>query len=139
MVMIAAGIGAAVKWYGSRRKDGDDGADDEGDDPIVKAMFKAVNRGDFDDFLALVDDDCQVSVNSYEVVRNGELDRGPKLWADALGDIRDASPDVHWDLYDELTGKDDGAHKIAIRYVASSTITRTRSKSPARAWSGTTS
>ena len=120
MVMIAA-VAGAVKWFGSRRK-GDEGATGQGDDPIVKALFKAVNQGDLDDFLALVDDDCRISVNSYEITRNGKLDRGPKLFADALGDMRTASPDVHWELYDELTGKDEGKHKIAIRFVSTATI-----------------
>jgi hypothetical protein len=40
MVMIAA----AAKWFGSKR--GDDDEDVQGDDPIVRAMFKAVNLGD---------------------------------------------------------------------------------------------
>ena len=120
MVMIAA-VAGAVKWFGSRRK-GDEGATGQGDDPIVKALFKAVNQGDLDDFLALVDDDCRISVNSYEITRNGMLDRGPKLFGDALGDMRTASPDVHWELYDELSGKDEGKHKIAIRFVSTATI-----------------
>ena len=120
MVIIAA-VAAATKWYGSRRK-GDEGATGPGDDPIVKALFKAANQGELDDFLGLVADDCRVSVNSYELTRNGTLDRGPKLFADALGDMRAASPDVHWELYDELTGKDEGKHKIAIRFVSRATI-----------------
>jgi len=54
--------------------------------------------GDVDDFLDLVDDDCRISVNSQELIRNGSLDRGPKLFADVLDDMRTASPDVHWEL-----------------------------------------
>jgi len=121
MVMIAA-AGAAVKWFGSRRK-GDGDATGQGDTAIVKALFKAANHGDFDDFLALVDDGCRISINSEELTRNdGKLDRGPKLFEDALGDMRAAAPDVRWELYDELSGKDDGDRKIAIRFVSSSTV-----------------
>jgi hypothetical protein len=36
--------------------------------------------------------------------------------------MRKASPDVRWELYDELTGKDEGKHKIAIRFVSTATI-----------------
>ena len=132
MVMIAA-VAGAVKWFGSRRK-GDEGATGQGDDPIVKALFKAVNQGDLDDFLALVDDDCRISVNSYEVTRNGTLDRGPKLFGDALGDMRTASPDVHWELYDELSGKDDGKHKIAIRFVSTATIDGVKDELEVACW-----
>jgi len=133
MVMVAA-AGAAVKWFGSRRK-GDEGATGQGDTKIVKALFKAANHGDFDDFLALVDDDCRVSINSEELTRNdGKLDRGPKLFEDALDDMRTASPDVRWDLYDELSGKDDGDHKIAIRFVSSSTVDGAKDELEVACW-----
>jgi hypothetical protein len=119
MVMVAVAA-AAVKWFGSKRGDDDD--DVQGDDPIVQAMFKAVNLGKLDDLEDLVNDDCKMTLNSYELTRNdGQLDRGPKLWADAINDLRQANPEVRWDLYDELTGKDEGKHKIAIRFV--STVT----------------
>lgn len=132
MVIIAA-VAGAVKWYGSRRK-GDEGATEPGDDPIVKALFKAANKGELDDILDLVDDDCRISVNSYELTRNGTLDRGPKLFADALADMRSASPDVHWELYDELSGKDEGEHKIAIRLVSTSTIDGVKDELEVACW-----
>lgn len=121
MVMIAAAVGLAAKWYGSSRKDAGD--DVQGDDPIVRALFRAMNDGEHDDFLALVHDECRITLNSKEVERrDGGLDRGPALWADAFEDIRTSLPDLHWELYDELVGKDDGQQKIAIRLVSTITI-----------------
>jgi limonene-1,2-epoxide hydrolase len=118
--MVLIGIGAAaVKWFGSRRGDADD--DVQGDDPIVRAMLKAVNEGDLDGFKEHIDDNCRVAINSSDVAREEELTSGWDLWADGINDIRAAFPDVHWELYDELTGKDEGKHKIAIRFV--STVT----------------
>lgn len=121
MVMIAAAIGLVAKKFGEKREDADD--DVQGDDPIVRALFKAINLGVADDLEELVDDACTVTMNSYEVTRNdGALDHGPALWKDAIDDIRRTYPDLHWELYDELGGKDEGKQKIAIRYVSSATV-----------------
>lgn len=121
MVMVAAAIGAAVKWFGSKRGDADD--DVQGDDPIVRAIFKAANEGEIDDLSKLIDEHCTIWVNSEQLARNdGALTEGPDLWDDALSDMRAAHPDVHWELYDELTGKDEGKHKIAIRFVSTITV-----------------
>jgi len=123
MVMIAAAAGAAVKWFGSKRGGGDDDAKGPGDNPIVRAMFKAINTGDLDDFKDLVADDCRIAINSEEVARNdGSLDRGFDLWADAINDTRKAFPGIEWELYDELSAKDDDKHKIAIRFVSKVTV-----------------
>ena len=120
MVMIGLAVGAVAKWFGSRRGDADDEV--QGDDPIVRAMFKAVNLGEYDDFLDLVHDDCRIYVNSYEIARNdNNLDHGPELWADAFTDLRDVEK-MHWELYDELTGKDEGKQKISVRIVSTWTI-----------------
>ncbi|MGI9643140.1 MAG: nuclear transport factor 2 family protein [Acidimicrobiia bacterium] len=120
MVMIAAGIGAAVKWFGGRRDDADD--DVQGDDPIVRALFKAVNEGDLDGFKEHVADDCRIAINSIDVAREENLKDGWDLWADGLDDVRTAFPDVRWELYDELAGKDEGKHKIAVRLVSTVTV-----------------
>ena len=118
MVMIAA-VGAAVKWFGSKRG-GDD--DSPGDNPIVKAMFKAINEGDLDGFKKYVGDDCRIAINSIDIAREEKLTNGWDLWADAINDIRTAFPGVHWELYDELAGKDEGKHKIAVRFVSTVTV-----------------
>ena len=121
MVMVAAAVGAAVKWFGNKRDDSDDEV--QGDDPIVRALFKAVNEGEIDDLKKLIDDTCTIWVNSEPLTRNDDdLDHGPDLWDDALSDLRTAHPDVHWELYDELTGKDEGKQKITIRFVSTMTV-----------------
>ncbi|MGI9595465.1 MAG: nuclear transport factor 2 family protein [Acidimicrobiales bacterium] len=119
MVLISAAVGAAVKWYGSRRDDDED--DVQGDDPVVRALLRAVNRGELDDLQELVHDDCRIYLNAYELTR-GDLNRGPELWTDAINDLRSAFPDVRWKLYDELAGKDEGKHKIAVRFVSKTNI-----------------
>lgn len=120
MVIILTAVGLAAKWYGSRRKDADE--DVQGDDPIVRAMFKAFNDGDLDDLLTHIDADCRVTLNSWDLARSGmgddRLERGPELWIDAIEDTRRAFPDVRWELYDELVAKDEGEQKIAIRFVS---------------------
>lgn len=120
MVMIAAAVGAAVKWFGSKRDDADD--DVQGDDPIVRAMFKAVNEGDIDGLREYIADSCRFTVNSIDIAREGNLTSGFDLLADGIKDTHEALPDLRWELYDELTGEDEGKHKIAIRLVSSTTI-----------------
>ena len=73
------------------------------DDPLVRAIFKAVNTGDLDDLKDLVDKACRIAINSQELTHNdGSLDRGFPLWADAVNDTRDAFPGISWELYDEF-------------------------------------
>ena len=139
MVMVAA-VGAAVKWFGNRRSDADDEV--QGDDPIVRAMFKAVNEGSIDDFTKLVDDHCTIWVNSEQLARNGNtLIEGPELWDDAFRDLRTAYPDVRWELYDELTGKTRASRRLpsGTSRRSLSTATRTNTRSPASASSRTRS
>ena len=121
MVMVAAAAGLA-KWFGSKRKGGDDVGDAPGDTPIVRAMFKAINEGDVDGFEQYVDEDCRIAINSIEIARNDDVDHGFELWADAINDARDAFPGVEWELYDELYGTDDGKDKIAIRFVSTLSV-----------------
>lgn len=120
MVMVAAAIGGLAKWFGSKREDED--AQEPGDNPIVRALFRAVNEGDLDGLRSHIDDDCRIAVNSIEITREGGLDKGFGLWADGISDIRGAYPDVTWELFDELSGNDDGKHKLAIRLVSKITV-----------------
>lgn len=120
MVMVVAAFGGIAKWFGSKRGGGDDDADGQGDDPIVKAIFKAFNTGDLDSLRDHIDKDCRVAINSIEVARD-DSDHGFDLWSKGVNQVRDTFPDVHWELYDELSGKDDDKHKIAVRLV--STVT----------------
>jgi len=120
-MVIPLTIGAVAKWFGSRRKDADD--DVQGDNPIVRAMLKSVNTGDFGDITDLIDDKCRFYINAEDLARDDDdggdrLDQGPDLWVDAITDTRAVYPKLHWELYDELSGKDEGKHKIAIRFVS---------------------
>lgn len=126
-MVLVAGAAAAVKWFGSRRDDADDEV--QGDDPIVQAIFRAVNKGELDDLKKLVDDDCRIYLDAYELSR-GDFDRGPDLWTDAINDLRRTYPDVRWELYDELTGKDEGKDKIAIRFVSKTKIDGKKAEFP---------
>jgi limonene-1,2-epoxide hydrolase len=120
--MIAAAIGGLVKWFGSARKGGDDEAQGPGDHPVVRAMFGAVNEGDLDGFRPHVHPDCRIAVNSLEITREDGLDHGFDLWADGINDMRAADPSIRWELYDELSGADDGKEKIAVRLVSRITV-----------------
>lgn len=122
MVMIATAIGGLVKWYGSRRKSGDDGAQGPGDNPIVKALFRAVNEGDVEGLREYIHQDCRIAINSLEITRDNDLDHGFELWADGINDMHASYPDLRWELYDELSGTDDGKSKIAIRLVSRVTV-----------------
>ncbi|MGI9601867.1 MAG: hypothetical protein ACR2QE_08275 [Acidimicrobiales bacterium] len=118
-MVIPLTIGVVVKWFGSRRNDSDD--DVQGDHPIVRAMLKSVNTGDFGDITDLIDDECRFYINAEELAREGDdntIDRGPDLWVDAIADTREVYPKVHWELYDELSGEDEGKQKITIRFVS---------------------
>jgi hypothetical protein len=121
MVMVAAAIGGLAKWFGSRRSDDGDPLE-QGDNPIVRALFRAVNEGDLDGLRDRIDDNCRIAVNSIEVTREGDLDKGFDLWADGINDMRSTYPDVEWELFDELSGEDDGKQKISIRLVSRITV-----------------
>lgn len=102
----------------SRLKAAAEQAQGPGDSPIVRAMFRAVDEGDPDGLRDHVDEHCRIAINSPEVTREGGLDRGFGLWADAINDMRNAYPGISWELHDELSGKDDDKDKIAIRLVS---------------------
>ena len=113
MVMISLAVGAiATKFFGKKRHDDEGG---QGDHPVVRAMFLAVNTGEGGDLRKLLHPDLRVYLNDYPVLSPG-FDHGPMLILDAIDDLRRTLPDVHWELYDELTGEDQGDEKIAIRF-----------------------
>lgn len=119
MVLIATAIGAAFKYFGDDRDDASDDA--QGDHPIVRALFRAVNTGDFTGVDDLVDEDCEAYANGYRL-NSDSADRGPDLMVETMKTFRDELDDYAWKLYDEVSGKDDGIEKLAIRFVSSATI-----------------
>lgn len=120
MVLIAAGIGAAVKWFGSRRAN--DTGKQQGDNPVIRAMLGAINEGELEEFEQYVADDCRVAINSADVTREEGLTSGWDLWVDGIVDLRSAFPGIRWELYDELSGKDDDRDKVAIRFVSTMVV-----------------
>ena len=44
------------------------------------------------------------------------------LMLEAINDLRLNLPDIHWELYDELSGKDQGDDKIAIQFSSRCTM-----------------
>lgn len=120
MVMITIAAGAvAKKFFGTGRKDSDQEV--QGDHPIVRAMFQAINTGDDDALRDCLDPELRVYINDYPVTDHVR-DHGPMLLLEAMNDLRLNLPDIRWELYDELSGKDDGAEKIAIRFASKSTL-----------------
>jgi ketosteroid isomerase-like protein len=119
MVLIATAVGAAFKFFGSGRDDQDDDA--QGDHPIVRALFGAINTGDFTGVDDVISEECEVYANGYRL-ESASADRGPDLMIETMKAFREELDDCNWKLYDELSGKDDGIEKIAIRFVSSATI-----------------
>ena len=120
MVLISIGVGAIAKrFFGKNRNDKDE--DVQGDHPIARALFRAMNSDEFDDLEAVIDDDCEVYANGFRLSR-GSVDHGPELITGSMRAFREELPDVRWKLYDELAGKDNKTDKLALRFVSRATI-----------------
>jgi ketosteroid isomerase-like protein len=120
MVLISMAIGVvAKKFFGSRHRDADE--DVQGDHPVVRAIFGAMNTGDFDGFEDIVDEECRVYANGHRV-ESETVDRGPELLVGTMRAFREAFPDIRWELYDEVTEKAHKTEKVAIRFVSHATI-----------------
>ncbi|MEE9177984.1 MAG: nuclear transport factor 2 family protein [Acidimicrobiia bacterium] len=119
MVLITLAVGVAAKFFGSRHRDADD--DIQGDHPVVRAIFGAMNTGDFDGLEDLVDEECQNYANGNRLTI-GTVDRGPDLVVGTLRAFLEALPDMRWELYDEVSEKKHRTEKVAIRFVSHATI-----------------
>lgn len=120
MVLISMAIGfVATRFFGKDRDDADQ--DVQGDLPFVRAAFAAMNEGEFDALRELIDDGCRVYANGHRLQR-GSFDLGPEVIVGTIQAFRDELPDLRWELYDELAGKDDGVAKVAFRFVSSATV-----------------
>ena len=120
MVMISIAVGAiAKKFFGKKRDDAE--GDVQGDNAIVRAMFRAVNTGDDADLRERLHPELRVYVNDYPVT-DAVRDHGPLLLVEAVSELRANLPDIRWELYDELAGKDEGKQKLAVRFSSMSTI-----------------
>lgn len=119
MVITATAIGAAIKFFGRDRKDADD--DTQGDHPIVRRFFGAVNAGDYSEFADVIHEDCEAYANGYRLAV-ASVDHGPDLLVATFRGMAEELPDWKVQLFDEVAGKDDGVEKLAIRFVSSATI-----------------
>ena len=114
MALISVAVGAiAARFFGKKRDDADEDA--QGDHPIVRAMFLAVNTGEDGDLRDLLHPELRLYMNDYPVP-DPVRDHGPMLMLEEINDLRLNLPDIHWELYDELSGKDQGDDKIAFRF-----------------------
>jgi ketosteroid isomerase-like protein len=105
VVLIATAIGAAFKFFGRNRKDADDDA--QGDHPIVRRFFSAVNTGDYSEFAGVIHEDCEAYANGYRLAA-ASVDHGPDLIVATLSSMSEELPDWKAQLFDEVSGKDDG-------------------------------
>lgn len=119
MVLIGAAIGAAFKFFGNDRNDAGDDA--QGDHPIVRALFRAANSRDFSGVDDIIDADCEFFANGFSL-QGESTPSGPDFAAGTLRTVQAELDDYRWQLFDELSGRDDGVEKIAIRFVATATI-----------------
>lgn len=76
MLLIATAAGATFKFFGSDRDDTDD--DVRGDHPIVRALFCAVNTGDFAELEDVIHEDSEVYAIGYRL-KSDSVDSGPAL------------------------------------------------------------
>lgn len=120
MVMISIAVGAiATKFFGKQRDDSHETV--QGEHRIVRAMFRAINTGDHNDLRGCLHPELRVYLNDYPVT-DPVRDHGPMLLLEAMHDLRLNLPDIRWELYDELAGKDEGDEKLAIRFSSKSTL-----------------
>ena len=122
-LLISAAI-VAIKKHGDKNDDADD--DVQGKHPATRLLFRAANAADYDDIEGMVGEDFQAYANGYAMLAE-ETDRGPELLVDLFEYWRKAIPDKRWELYDEVSGKQqDKSELISFRFVATGTIDGTK-------------
>ena len=118
-LLISAGL-LIYKAFGHKHDDADESA--QGDHPVTRFMFNAVNTGDFEGVDDIVSDDFRAFADGYPLMMD-EADKGPVLLKAVFSNFRDALPDVHWELYDEAVQKlHDKTELLALRFVSIQTV-----------------
>ncbi|MGD8684547.1 MAG: hypothetical protein PVG27_11395 [Chloroflexota bacterium] len=118
-LLVGAGL-LLYKAFGHKRDDADESA--QGDHPVTRFMFNAVNTGDFEGVEDIVSDDFRAYADGYPLLMD-EADQGPVLLKTVFSNLRDALPDVRWELYDEAAQKQpDKSELLALRFVSVQTI-----------------
>ena len=118
-LLISAAI-LAIKKHGDKSDDADD--DVQGEHPATRFLFRAANAGDYEGIEDVVDDDFGAYANGYAMLSE-ETDRGPDLLVGLFDYWGQAIPDMRWELYDEVSGKQkDKSELVTFRFVATGTI-----------------
>ena len=122
--LLIAAAALAMKHFGHKGDDADE--DVQGTHPIARFQFKAANTGDLEDAQDLVAEDFRAYANGYAML-NSEINQGPDLFVELIDYIREAIPDLHWELYDEVAGRqEDKSELVVLRFVAAGTIAGTK-------------
>jgi ketosteroid isomerase-like protein len=118
--LLIATAALIMKKFGSRSDDADE--DVQGSHATTRALFQAADSGGYDDLDGLASEDFRAYANGYPMFAE-EHDQGPELLVGIFDYLRKAVPNVRWELYGEVAGKQpDKSESVAIRFVARGTI-----------------
>ena len=118
-LLIGAGL-LLYKAFGHRHDDADENA--QGEHPVTRFVFNAMNTGDFEGVEDIVADDFKMFADGYPLLMD-EADQGPALLETLFSNFREALSDVRWELYDETVQKQkDKSELLALRLVSTQTL-----------------
>ena len=118
-LLIGAGL-LLYKAFGHKSDDADESA--QGEHPVTRFVFNAMNTGDFEGVEDIVADDFRMFADGYPLLMD-EADQGPALLETVFSNFREALPDVRWELYDEVAQKQhDKTELLALRFVSVQTL-----------------
>ena len=118
-LLIGAGL-LIYKAFGHKSDDADEDA--QGEHPVTRFMFKAMNSGDFEGVEDIAADDLRAFADGYPLLME-EAEKGPALLEALFTNYREALSDVRWELYDEALQKQpDKSELLALRFVSVQTV-----------------
>jgi len=118
-LLIGAGL-LIYKAFGHKSDDADEDA--QGEHPVTRFMFQAMNSGDFEGAEEIAADDLRAFANGYPLLME-EAEQGPALLEAVFTNYRMALSDVRWELYDEAFQKQpDKSELLALRFVSVQTV-----------------
>jgi hypothetical protein len=118
-LLIGAGL-LLYKAFGHKSDDADENA--QGEHPVTRFVFNAMNTGDFEGIEDTVADDFKMFADGYPLLMD-EADQGPALLKTLFSNYRDALSDVRWELYEEAVQKQkDKSELLALRLVSTQTL-----------------
>ena len=118
-LLIGAGL-LIYKAFGHKSDDADEDA--QGEHPVTRFMFKAMNSGEFEGVDDIAADDLRLFADGYPLLME-EAEQGPALLEALFTNYRGALSDVRWELYDEAFQKQpDKSELLALRFVSVQTV-----------------